>query len=36
MNKLIVLLFLGLFLFTACGTINKNCNGSKKIKSEMW
>ncbi len=36
MKKIVILLLLGAFLFSSCGTTNKNCNGSKRIKSEMW
>ena len=36
MKKLIILLLLVTFLFSSCGTTNKNCNGGKKIKTQMW
>jgi hypothetical protein len=36
MKKLLILIFLGIFLFSSCVSTRKNCNGGKKIKSEMW
>jgi hypothetical protein len=36
MNKLLLLFFLGIFLFSSCISTKKNCNSGKKIKSEMW
>ncbi len=36
MKKLIILLLLGTFLFSSCGTTNKKCDGGKKIKTQMW
>ena len=36
MKKTIILFFLGIFGLSSCGTPKKNCNGDKKIKSEMW
>ena len=36
MKKLIILLLLGAFLFSSCGTTNKKCDGGKKIKTQMW
>ncbi len=36
MKKLIILLLLGTFLFSSCGTANKKCDGGKKIKTQMW
>ena len=36
MKKIIILFLLGAFVLSSCGTINKKCDGGKKIKSEMW
>ena len=36
MKKSILFILLALFLFSSCGVTNKNCNGGKKIKTEMW
>jgi len=36
MKKLIILFLLGIFLFSSCGITNRNCDGGKKVKSEMW
>jgi hypothetical protein len=36
MKKIIILLLLGAFLFSACGTTNRKCDGEKKMKTQMW
>lgn len=36
MKKIIILLLLGAFFFSYCGTTNKKCDGGKKIKTQMW
>lgn len=35
MKKIIIFLLLVAFVFSSCGTSNRNCDGGKRMKTEM-
>jgi hypothetical protein len=35
MKKMIIVLLLAVFVFSSCGTSNRNCDGGKRMKTEM-
>jgi hypothetical protein len=36
MKKLILFTIISLFLFGSCGVTKKKCDGTNKIKTDMW